>query len=96
VFDPNVVLETLYKDACHEVGKTVLLTRNDGADWLLRSTFFGLIKTQVTFDKSNDWEGGRCFGFLTQNATTEGETVFKAKVPPEQRCDSAALTGSEW
>jgi hypothetical protein len=49
-----------------------------------------------TFDKSNDWEGGRCFGFLTQNATSDGETVFKAKAPAEERCDSAALMGSEW
>jgi hypothetical protein len=52
-----------------------------------------------TFDKTkNDWEGGRCFGFLTQKVTSGGaaEEGFRAKVPAEERCDSAALIGEAW
>jgi hypothetical protein len=44
-----------------------------------------------TFDKVNDWEGGRCFGFLSQNVTSGGASAFSLKSPPESRCDSAAL-----
>jgi hypothetical protein len=51
-----------------------------------------------TFDEKNDWEGGRCFGFLTQKVTSGGaaEEGFRARVPAEERCDSAALIGEAW
>jgi hypothetical protein len=52
-----------------------------------------------TFERpKNDWEGGRCFGFLTQEVTSggAGEEGFRAKVPAEDRCDSAALIGGAW
>jgi hypothetical protein len=41
-----------------------------------------------TFDKSNDWAGGMCFGFTTQN-TTSG--AIRYKLPAETRCDSAIM-----
>lgn len=40
-----------------------------------------------TFDKSNDWPGGMCFGFTSQNSSD----TFKYTLPAETRCDSAAL-----
>jgi hypothetical protein len=52
-----------------------------------------------TFDKTkNDWEGGRCFGFLTQEVTSAGaeDEGFRSKVPAEERCDSAVLVGGAW
>ena len=40
-----------------------------------------------TFDKINDWAGGMCFGFTTLNSSG----TFRYRLPPETRCDSAAL-----
>jgi hypothetical protein len=40
-----------------------------------------------TFDKINDWAGGMCFGFTSQNSSG----TFRYKLPAETRCDSAAL-----
>jgi hypothetical protein len=40
-----------------------------------------------TFDKINDWPGGMCFGFTSQNSSG----TFRYKLPAETRCDSAAL-----
>jgi hypothetical protein len=40
-----------------------------------------------TFDKINDWPGGMCFGFASQNSSG----LFRYKTPDETRCDSAAL-----
>jgi hypothetical protein len=40
-----------------------------------------------TFDKINDWPGGMCFGFASQNSSGS----FRYKTPDETRCDSAAL-----
>jgi hypothetical protein len=40
-----------------------------------------------TFDKINDWTGGMCFGFTSQNSSG----MFRYKLPAETRCDSAAL-----
>jgi hypothetical protein len=49
-----------------------------------------------TFDKRNDWEGGRCFGYVTGNTTSNGETTFSYGTPPDTRCDAAALINQEW
>jgi hypothetical protein len=40
-----------------------------------------------TFDKTNDWTGGMCFGFTTQNSSS----TFRYRMPAETICDSAAL-----
>jgi hypothetical protein len=40
-----------------------------------------------TSDKINDFPGGMCFGFTSQNSSD----TFKYKVPVKTRCDSAAL-----
>jgi len=46
-----------------------------------------------TFDVSNDWEGGHCFGFTTRNVTIDGQSGFN--VHSEEICDSAALINQE-
>jgi hypothetical protein len=40
-----------------------------------------------TFDKTNDFTGGMCFGFTTQNSSS----TFRYRMPAETICDSAAL-----
>lgn len=45
-----------------------------------------------TFDKVNDWPGGMCFGFTSQNSSG----TFRYRMPPETRCDSAALINQEF
>ncbi|KAF2846093.1 hypothetical protein T440DRAFT_472093 [Plenodomus tracheiphilus IPT5] len=49
-----------------------------------------------TFDSRNDWAGGQCFGFTTQNTTSNGESVWRYRTPAETRCDSAALMNQEY
>ncbi|KAI8938334.1 hypothetical protein NX059_005985 [Plenodomus lindquistii] len=49
-----------------------------------------------TFDSRNDWAGGQCFGFTTQNTTSNGESVWRYNMPAETRCDSAALMNQEF
>lgn len=49
-----------------------------------------------TFDKTNDWEGGRCFGFTTQNITSNGESTWRYRLPAEKICDSAALMNQDF
>lgn len=44
-----------------------------------------------TFDEANDWPGGMCFGYTTQNTTVEGGTAFRVGSKAERICDSAAL-----
>jgi hypothetical protein len=45
-----------------------------------------------TFDKINDWPGGMCFGFTSQNSSG----TFRYRMPAETRCDSAALINQEY
>ncbi|KAF1915940.1 hypothetical protein BDU57DRAFT_210898 [Ampelomyces quisqualis] len=45
-----------------------------------------------TFDKINDWPGGMCFGFTSQNSSG----TFRYRTPAETRCDSAALINQEY
>ncbi|KAF2023314.1 hypothetical protein EK21DRAFT_105377 [Setomelanomma holmii] len=45
-----------------------------------------------TFDKINDWPGGMCFGFASQNSSG----TFRYRLPAETRCDSAALINQEY
>lgn len=47
-----------------------------------------------TFDKENDWEGGRCFGFTTGNTTVGGATQFRVTNTGDI-CDSAALINQD-
>jgi hypothetical protein len=48
-----------------------------------------------TYDKANDWAGGQCFGFTTQNTTVDGESVWRYRQPAETICDSAALINQD-
>ncbi|KAF2626043.1 hypothetical protein BU25DRAFT_412281 [Macroventuria anomochaeta] len=48
-----------------------------------------------TFDKTNDWEGGRCFGYTTQNTTVNGQTSFRITNTADI-CDSAALVNQDF
>lgn len=45
-----------------------------------------------TFDPINDWPGGMCFGYTSQNSSG----TFKFRTPAETRCDSAALINQEY
>ncbi|KAH7366585.1 hypothetical protein BKA66DRAFT_470538 [Pyrenochaeta sp. MPI-SDFR-AT-0127] len=49
-----------------------------------------------TFDSINDWPGGMCFAFTTQNITSNGESTWRYRLPAETRCDSAALMNQEY
>ena len=49
-----------------------------------------------TFDSTNDWAGGQCFGFTTLNTTRGGQSVFRYSAPAEIICDSAALMNQEY
>jgi hypothetical protein len=40
-----------------------------------------------TYDKNNDWAGGMCFGFASQNSSG----TFRYRLPAETRCDSAVM-----
>ncbi|KAF2823011.1 hypothetical protein CC86DRAFT_372758 [Ophiobolus disseminans] len=44
-----------------------------------------------TFDKINDWEGGHCFGYSSNNSSG----TFDFKQPMETRCDSAMLINQQ-
>ncbi|KAH7081225.1 hypothetical protein BKA63DRAFT_486976 [Paraphoma chrysanthemicola] len=45
-----------------------------------------------TFDQINDWPGGMCFGYTSQNSSG----TFRYRVPDETRCDGAALINQEY
>ncbi|KAH8712257.1 hypothetical protein GQ44DRAFT_713616 [Phaeosphaeriaceae sp. PMI808] len=45
-----------------------------------------------TFNPINDWAGGMCFGFTTQNSSG----TFQLTTPAETRCDSAALINQNY
>ena len=49
-----------------------------------------------TFDQINDWPGGMCFAFTTENITVGGQTAWKLTSPAETRCDAAALMNQEY
>ncbi|KAH9861666.1 hypothetical protein J1614_011419 [Plenodomus biglobosus] len=48
------------------------------------------------FDSKNEWTGGQCYGYTTQNITENGESVWRYRRPAETRCDSAALMNQEY
>jgi hypothetical protein len=51
-----------------------------------------------TYDKINDWEGGRCFGYESRNVTggEAGGSAWNLPSTPETICDSAGLINPQF
>ncbi|KAF2177865.1 hypothetical protein K469DRAFT_719336 [Zopfia rhizophila CBS 207.26] len=50
-----------------------------------RSRICNSVCWRNTFDEKNDWPGGMCFGYTTQNSSN----TFRFRVPAEDICDGA-------
>lgn len=44
----------------------------------------------------NNETGGQCYGYTTQNVTTDGKSTWRYGIPPETKCDGAALMNQEF
>lgn len=49
-----------------------------------------------SFGAKNDETGGQCYGYTTQNVTSNGESAWRYRIPVETKCDGAALMNQEF
>lgn len=81
-------------DAC--IDRCAIYNRNNATEIQAgRDRICNAVCWRNTFDKANDWAGGQCFGYTTQNTTIDGQTAFRVQSKAEVICDSAALINQD-